>query len=76
MTSMNKYYKISGRYFIKTSVVSRVALPAYNTISVQAMNQLQDRKNDGKFTNDVLLHSVCDIHMYVRRNPAWLTGPD
>lgn len=76
MTSMNKYYKISGRYFIKTSVVSREALPAYNTISVQAMNQLQDRKNDGKFTNDVLLHSVCDIHMYVRRNPTWLTGPD
>lgn len=73
---MNKYYKISGRYFIKTSVVSREALPAYNTISVQAMNQLQDRKNDGKFTNDVLLHSVCDIHMYVRRNPTWLTGPD
>ena len=73
---MNTYYKISGRYFIRTSVVSRVALPAYNTISVQAMNQLQDRKNDGKFTNDVLLHSVCDIHMYVRRNPTWLTGPD
>lgn len=73
---MNKYYKINGRYFIRTSVVSRVALPAYNTISVQAMNQLQDRKNDGKFTNDVLLHSVCDIHMYVRRNPTWLTGPD
>lgn len=40
---MNTYYKISGRYFIRTSVVSRVALPAYNTISVQAMNQLQDR---------------------------------
>lgn len=73
---MNKYYKISGRYFIRTSVVCREALPAYNTISVQAMNQLQDRKNDGKFTNDVLLHCVCDIHMYVRRNPARLTGPD
>lgn len=73
---MNKYYKINGRYFIRTSVVSRVALPAYNTISVQAMNQLQDRKNDGKFTNDVLLHCVCDIHMCVRRNPARLTGPD
>ena len=73
---MNKYYKISGRYFIRTSVVSREALPAYNTISVQAMNQLQDRKNDGKFTNDVLLHCVCDIHMYVCWNPARLTGPD
>ena len=56
--------KISRRDFIKTSVVAGGALLASTVVSSQAMNLLQEQKNDNKFANDGLLQGVCDIHLH------------
>lgn len=63
---MNTDNKISRRNFIKTSVMTGSALLAASTIPGQAMNLLQDRKNDNMFANDELLKGVCDIHLHCR----------
>lgn len=56
--------KISRRDFIKTSVVAGGALLASTVVPSQAMNLLQEQKNDNKFANDGLLQGVCDIHLH------------
>ena len=71
---MNTDNKISRRAFIKTSALTGGALPASTTIPGQAMNLLQEQKNYKTFANDELLQGVCDIHLLVRSNPAWLIG--
>lgn len=63
---MNTDNKISRRDFIKTSVVTGGALLASTVIPGQAMNLLQDQKNDDKFTYNELLKGVCDIHLHCR----------
>ncbi len=63
---MNTDNKISRRDFIKTSVVTGGTLLASTAIPGQAMNLLQEQKNDYRFTNDDLLRGVCDIHLHCR----------
>ena len=50
---------MNRRDFIKTSVVA-----ASTVVPSQAMNLLQEQKNDNKFANDGLLQGVCDIHLH------------
>ena len=71
---MNTDNKISRRDFIKTSALTGGALLASTTIPGQAMNLLQEQKNENKFANDEVLKGVCDIDLLVRTNPAWLIG--
>ena len=63
---MNMDNKISRRDFIKTSALTVGALLASTAIPGQAMNLLQEQKNENKFTNDELLKGVCDIHLHCR----------
>ena len=63
---MNTDNKISRRDFIKTSALTGGALFVSTAIPGQAMNLLQEQKNDNKFTNDELLKGVCDIHLHCR----------
>ena len=63
---MNTDNKISRRDFIKTSALTGGALLASTAIPGQAMDLLQDPKNDNKFANDELLKGVCDIHLHCR----------
>ena len=63
---MNTDNKISRRDFIKTSALTGGALLTSTAIPGQAMNLLQEQKNDNKFTNDELLKGVCDIHLHCR----------
>lgn len=56
--------KMSRRDFIKTSVVAGGALLASTIVPSQAMNLLQEQKNDNKFASDGLLQGVCDIHLH------------
>ena len=56
--------KMSRRDFIKTSVEAGGALLASTVVPSQAMNLLQEQKNDNKFANDGLLQGVCDIHLH------------
>ena len=58
--------RISRRNFIKTSVVTGGALLASTAIPGQAINLLQDQKDDNKLTNDSILNGVCDIHLHCR----------
>ena len=51
---------MNRRDFIKTSVVAG----ASTVVPSQAMNLLQEQKNDNKFANDGLLQGVCDIHLH------------
>lgn len=63
---MNADNKMNRRDFIRTSVMTGGALLATSAITGQAMNLLQDRKNDNKFAHDELLKGVCDIHLHCR----------
>ena len=63
---MNTDNKISRRDFIRTSALTGGALLVSTAIPGQAMNLLQEQKNDNKFTNDELLKGVCDIHLHCR----------
>ena len=63
---MNTDNKMSRRNFIKTSALTGGALIASTAIPGQAMNLLQDPKNDSKFAKDGLLDGVCDIHLHCR----------
>lgn len=63
---MNTDNKISRRDFIKSSVITGGALLASSAIPGQAMNLLQDRKNDNMFAHDELMKGVCDIHLHCR----------
>ena len=56
---MNTDNKISRRDFIRTSALTGGALFVSTAIPGQAMNLLQEQKNDNKFTNDELLKGVC-----------------
>ena len=61
---MNANNTMNRRDFIKTSVVAGGALLASTVVPSQAMNLLQEQKNDNKFANDGLLQGVCDIHLH------------
>ena len=63
---MNADNKISRRDFIKTSALTGGALLASTAILGQAMNLLQEQKNDSRFAYDGLLKGVCDIHLHCR----------
>ena len=63
---MNTDNKISRRDFIRTSALTGGALLVSTAIPGQAMNLLQEQKNDNKVTNDELLKGVCDIHLHCR----------
>ena len=63
---MNANNKMNRRNFIKTSVAAGGALLASTAIPGQAMNLLQEQKNDNKFANDGSLKGVCDIHLHCR----------
>ena len=63
---MNMDNKISRRDFIKTSALTGGALLASTAIPGQAMNLLQEQKNDSRFAYDGLLKGVCDIHLHCR----------
>ena len=63
---MNANNTMNRRDFIKTSVAAGGALLASTAIPGQAMNLLQEQKNDNKFTDDELLKGVCDIHLHCR----------
>ena len=63
---MNTDNKISRRDFIRTSALTGGALFVSTAIPGQAMNLLQEQKNENKFANDELLKGVCDIHLHCR----------
>ena len=63
---MNTDNKISRRDFIKASALTGGALLASTAIPGQAMNLIQEQKDDNKFANDELLQGVCGIHLHCR----------
>ncbi len=63
---MNTDHKISRRDFIKASALTGRALLASTAIPGQAMNLIQEQKDDNKFANDELLQGVCGIHLHCR----------
>ena len=74
---MNTDNKISRRDFIKTSALTGGALLASTAIPGQAMNLLQEQKNENKFANDELLKGVCGatstcIAARIRGSGRWM----
>ena len=56
--------KMSRRDFIKTSAVAGGVLLASSAVPGEAMNLLQEDKNNSRLVNDGLLEGVCDIHLH------------